>query len=102
MSIENDKSKTSKFWPRPWSNGFATLGNVVAFVVACGTFLMGISLLAGPDGTRNVLPFVTGLIGFLGGLVVAMYNVDQMGSGHKVSKTEKNGDQKPSDNLGMG
>jgi hypothetical protein len=54
-----------------------------------------------PDGTRNVLPFVTGLIGFLGGLVVAMYNIDQMGSGPKVSKTTKNDDQKPSDNLGM-
>jgi hypothetical protein len=31
-----------------------------------------------------------------------MYNIDQMGSGPKVSKTATNDDQKPSDNLGMG
>jgi hypothetical protein len=105
MSSEDEKTKTSRpYWRRPWSNGFTTLGNVVAFVVACGTFLMGISLLAGPEGTRNILPFVTGLIGFLGGLVIAMYNVDQIGIRSRVDsrdlKTANIDDQKSLDSLG--
>ncbi|MGI8833139.1 MAG: hypothetical protein ACR2IS_10950 [Nitrososphaeraceae archaeon] len=78
MSTTDEKPKARKFsLPRIWSNGFRTLGNVVAFVVACGTFLMAISLLAGPDATREVLPFVTGLVGFLGGLVIAMYSAER-------------------------
>ena len=89
MSTGDETSKTRRpFWPRPWSNGFTTLGNVVAFIVACGTFLMAISLLAGPSGTRDILPFVTGLIGFLGGLVIAMYNVDQMGTRSRVASKD--------------
>jgi hypothetical protein len=42
--------------------------------VAAGTFLMAISLFVNkPDASKEVLPFATGLIGFLGGLVLAMY-----------------------------
>ena len=68
----------------------------MAFVVACGTFLMAISLIAGPEGTRAILPFVTGLIGFLGGLVIAVYNVDQISTRTGVSNktTESMSDQK--------
>jgi hypothetical protein len=90
---------------RAWSNGFTTLGNIVAFVVACGTFLMAISRLAGPEGTRDILPFVTGLIGFLGGLVIAMYNVDQISARARVSNkdlktTESTGDQRGLESFG--
>jgi hypothetical protein len=59
---------------RPWTKGLGTLGGVVGFVVAAGTFLMAISLFVNkPDASKEVLPFATGLIGFLGGLVLAMY-----------------------------
>lgn len=96
MSTADEKRKTRKFfWARPWSNGFTTLGNVVAFVVACGTFLMAISLLARPDATREVLPFVSGLIGFLGGLVIAMYNVDRNGTQSRVTIK----DDKPAERI---
>ncbi len=95
MSTADEMHKTRKFlWPRLGSNGFKNLGNVVAFVVACGTFLMAISLLAGPDASREVLPFVTGLIGFLGGLVIAMYNVAR-------NDTQSSGSVKDDKSVGM-
>lgn len=57
-----------------FSTNTSTLGYIVMFTVACGTFLMAISLLSGKvDSTKDVLPFATGLIGFLGGLVTAMF-----------------------------
>jgi hypothetical protein len=48
------------------------------FTVASGTFLMSISLVSGKvDATKDVLPFATGLIGFLGGLVTAMFGAQE-------------------------
>ena len=61
---------------RPWTRGFTTLGNIVAFTVGAGTFLMALSMFAGTEATKNVLPFATGLIGFLGGMVTSMYKDD--------------------------
>jgi hypothetical protein len=63
------------WWQRPWTRGFTTLGNIVTFTVGAGTLLMLVSIFVPrPDATKDVLPFATGLIGFLGGLVTAMYN----------------------------
>lgn len=84
MSTADDLSKQPEAPPkttarkylfsRPWMKGLGTLGGVVGFVVAAGTFLMAISLFVNkPDASKEVLPFATGLIGFLGGLVTAMY-----------------------------
>jgi len=63
------------WWQRSWTRGFTTLGNIVTFTVGTGTLLMLVSIFVPrPDATKVVLPFATGLIGFLGGLVTAMYN----------------------------
>jgi hypothetical protein len=67
---------------RPWIRGFSTsistLGYIVMFTVASGTFLMALSLAsAKPEATKDVLPFATGLVGFLGGLVTAMFGATQ-------------------------
>lgn len=37
---------------------------------------MALSMFAGAEATKNVLPFATGLIGFLGGMVTSMYKDD--------------------------
>ena len=71
---------------RPWIRGFSTatstLGYIVMFTVASGTFLMSISLLSGkPEATKDVLPFATGLVGFLGGLVTAMFGASERRAG---------------------
>jgi|SRR5919106_956827 hypothetical protein len=56
----------------------STLGYIVMFTVAAGTFLMAISLVSGkPEATKDVLPFATGLVGFLGGLVTAMFGASE-------------------------
>ena len=63
------------WWQRSWTRGFTTLGNIVTFTVGAGSLLMLVSIFVPrPDATKDVLPFATGLIGFLGGLVTAMYN----------------------------
>ena len=54
--------------------GFSPLENIVAFTVAAGAILLGVSLFVNkPDATKDVLPFVIGLIGFMGGLVTSMF-----------------------------
>jgi hypothetical protein len=54
----------------------------IRFTVASGTFLMSISLLSGkPEATKDVLPFATGLVGFLGGLVTAMFGASERRAG---------------------
>ena len=54
------------------------------FTVAAGTFLMTISLFSSkPEATKDVLPFATGLVGFLGGLVTAMFGASE---GRRVSE----------------
>jgi hypothetical protein len=56
----------------------STLGYIVMFTVAAGTFLMAISLASDkPEATKDVLPFATGLVGFLGGLVTAMFGASE-------------------------
>ena len=79
---DKDKNKPMHWWERIWHRGFTTLGNIVTFTVAAGTFLMVVSILVPrPEATKDVLPFATGLIGFLGGLVTAMYRRDETPSG---------------------
>jgi hypothetical protein len=77
MESVDDKGKnTSKkrFLGLWGGRDFTPLENIVAFTVAAGTVLMGLSLFIGrPEASKDVLPFATGLIGFLGGLVTAMY-----------------------------
>ena len=56
-----------KHWIKGYTLPTFTLAYIVIFTVAAGTFLMSISLLSpNPDATRDVLPFATGLVGFLG------------------------------------
>jgi hypothetical protein len=76
-----------------WIKGFTlptfTLAYIVIFTVAAGTFLMSISLLSpNPDATRDVLPFATGLVGFLGGLVTAMFGSSQRAAGQEAERQE--------------
>ena len=79
---DKDKNKPKHWWERTWHRGFTTIGNIVTFTVAAGTFLMVVSILVPrPEATKDVLPFATGLIGFLGGLVTAMYRRDETPSG---------------------
>jgi hypothetical protein len=65
---------------------------------------MGISLLARPDATRYVLPFVTGLVGFLEGLVVAMYNVERGDTRPRVTIKDDKPPRRdePDDSGGLG
>ena len=76
-----------------WIKGYAlptfTLAYIVIFTVAAGTFLMSISLLSpNPDATRDVLPFATGLVGFLGGVVIAMFGSSQRTAGQEAWRKE--------------
>lgn len=76
-----------------WIKGFTlptfTLAYIVIFTVAAGTFLMSISLLSpNPEATRDVLPFATGLVGFLGGLVTAMFGSSQRTAGQEAGREE--------------
>ena len=80
------KASLSNLW------GFSPLENIVVFTVAAGTFLMGFSLVIGrPEATKDVLPFATGLIGFLGGLVTSMFKQDKAEkTGGEKEPTDKN------------
>ena len=58
---------------------------------------MSISLLSpNPQATKDVLPFATGLVGFLGGLVTAMFGSSQRGAGQEAERQEKEA-PKPND-----
>lgn len=95
--ISNERESASRtvvrgsLFSRPWTKGLGTLGGIVGFVVASGTFLMAISLfISKPDASKDVLPFATGLIGFLGGLVTAMYGIRESGATpNKPDKPDK-------------
>ena len=81
--MEGRKERSLRNW---W--GFSPLENIVAFTVAAGSVLMGLSLLVGkPEATKDVLPFATGLIGFLGGLVTSMFRQDRA---EKMERSNKN------------
>lgn len=72
--------------------GFSPLENIVAFTVAAAAILMGVSLFVNkPDATKDVLPFVIGLVGFMGGLVTSMFRQNlgvQVGSSAKYEPQE--------------
>jgi hypothetical protein len=72
--------------------GFSPLENIVAFTVAAAAILMGVSLFVNkPDATKDVLPFVIGLVGFMGGLVTSMFRQNlgvQAGSSAKYEPQE--------------
>ena len=73
--------------------GFSPLENIVAFTVAAAAILMGVSLFVNkPDATKDVLPFVVGLIGFMGGLVTSMLRQNQ---GIRPGSSAKNEPQEP-------
>ena len=84
-----------------WIEGFSlptfTLAYIVIFTVSAGTFLMAISLLSPkPEASKDVLPFATGLVGFLGGLVTAMFGSSQRAAGQEVGRREtETQEQKP-------
>jgi|SoiMetStandDraft_2_1073263.scaffolds.fasta_scaffold102452_1 hypothetical protein len=59
---------------------FTPLENIAVFTVIAGTLLMAVSLFVPrPEATKDVLPFATGLLGFLGGLVTAIYGQKEKG-----------------------
>jgi|GEM_PF-1272267 hypothetical protein len=73
--------------------GFSPLENIVAFTVAAAAILMGVSLFVNkPDATRDVLPFVVGLIGFMGGLVTSML---RQNPGIQAGSSARNEPQEP-------
>ena len=79
-------------WRKALSNINFMLAYIVMFTVAAGTFIIAISLLSPkPEATKDVLPFATGLVGFLGGLVTALFGAAQGLPGEKDSKTKTDG-----------
>jgi predicted CDP-diglyceride synthetase/phosphatidate cytidylyltransferase len=73
--------------------GFSPLENIVAFTVAAAAILMGVSLFVNkPDASKDVLPFVIGLIGFMGGLVTSMF---RQNLGIRATSIPENGSQEP-------
>ena len=78
-----------KHWIKGYTLPTFTLAYIVIFTVAAGTFLMSISLLSpNPDATRDVLPFATGLVGFLGGVVIVMFGSSQRTAGQEAWRKE--------------
>lgn len=58
--------------------------------IIAGTLLMAFSILVpiiggSMESAKDVLPFVTGLLGFLGGLATAVYGVEK-GEGNSTNK----------------
>jgi hypothetical protein len=69
--------------------GFSPLENIVAFTVAAAAILMGVSLFVNKsDATKDVLPFVIGLIGFMGGLVTSMFSQNLTIQPGSIAKNE--------------